>query len=171
MKYIKNIWIIIGIVFLLDIFSKSLILKQTPFDLILFGDYKKLYPSHFFISKFTNFFNLILVWNSGVSFSMFANNSLLNRIILIVVAILITCYVIKLCLNEQNNLSKIAYSFIIGGAVGNIFDRIRYGAVIDFLDFHIKEYHWPAFNVADSFICLGVGILLLETFKNKKSNL
>ena len=102
---------------------------------------------------------------------MFANNSLLNRIILIVVAILITCYVIKLCLNEQNNLSKIAYSFIIGGAVGNIFDRIRYGAVIDFLDFHIKEYHWPAFNVADSFICLGVGILLLETFKNKKSNL
>ena len=76
-----------------------------------------------------------------------------------------------LCVVYKNN--KVAISFlalIFGGAVGNLIDRLRYGAVVDFLDFYFKEYHWPMFNVADSFICIGVfALILLPNGKSDKS--
>ena len=70
--------------------------------------------------------------------------------------------------HEKDPSSKMALALILGGALGNILDRIRYGAAIDFLDFYIGSYHWPAFNLADSFICMGVCFLLIKIFIKEK---
>jgi len=114
------------------------------------------------IIEVTSFFNLTMVWNTGVSFGLFADNTELGRWLLVVVAIII---VIGLCfwlLKIQDKYIAMAMGFIIGGALGNVIDRARLGAVADFLDFHIGNNHWPAFNLADSMIFIGVMILLFE---------
>ncbi len=166
-NYLKYLFIIL-FVFLFDFITKTLVLKQTPFQLVFYGYHKQFYPSYFFITDITKFFNIVLVWNTGVSFSMFANTGIIGRWFLVVMAIIIACYIIYLMVKEQNNFIKICYSLIIGGAIGNIFDRIRYGAVVDFLDVYIDTYHWPAFNIADSFICIGVFLLIIYNIKNGK---
>lgn len=172
MQTLKNIlkksWVIISLLFLLDFLTKLLILLKTPFSLSLYGNYKEIYPSFFPISEPLPFFNIILVWNNGVSFSMFSSESLIGKIILVLLSTGITAYIIHLLKQEKNKLNKVAFMLIIAGAIGNIFDRIRYGAVIDFLDFYIGSYHWPAFNLADIYICLGVGLILLNTIITKK---
>ena len=66
---------------------------------------------------------------------------------------------------EKNRGARLGLALILGGAIGNVIDRIRFGAVVDFLDFYVGEYHWPAFNIADSAICIGVAILLIASFK------
>lgn len=157
-----------AVIFLLDFISKTLVLIKLPFSLSLFGYYKNLYPSYAMFTSPTSFFNLVLVWNNGVSFSMFSSTSIVNRIGLLTISILITIYVISLMKKETDKYYKICYSMIIGGALGNIFDRTRYGAVIDFLDFHIGKYHWPAFNVADTFISISVMVIFIRTIYLKK---
>ena len=75
-------------------------------------------------------------------------------------------------IKEKNELKIAALALIIGGALGNVIDRVRFGAVLDFLDFHYQNWHWPAFNLADSFICVGVFILIvIEIFENKKKKI
>jgi signal peptidase II len=69
---------------------------------------------------------------------------------------------------EDERTLALSFSLILSGAVGNLIDRLRYGEVIDFLDFHLSTYHWPAFNVADSAICIGIGLLALELFKRDR---
>jgi len=112
------------------------------------------------------FFNLVKVNNYGVSFGMF--NDLANgKIILSVVAL---CITIGLCVwlyKVTKMYMIIALGLIIGGAIGNIYDRVKYGAVRDFIDLYIGNYHWPAFNIADSTIFIGVAILLIDSFVNK----
>ena len=154
--------------FLFDFITKTMILKQTPFHFKFFGYYKYFYPSQFFILNVTKFFNITLVWNTGVSFSVFADTGMIGRWLLVVVATIVTGYIIFLMKKEDNNFVKVCYSFILGGAIGNIFDRIRYGAVVDFLDVYVDTYHWPAFNIADSFICIGVFLLIIHNIKNGK---
>lgn len=109
------------------------------------------------------FFNLVLVFNEGVSFGMLSTlpfrRFALSFIVLVIIAVLFFFF-----LKENRRFPKIAYSLIIAGAIGNTIDRISFGGVIDFLDFHIMSYHWPAFNVADSLICIGVFILILFDF-------
>ncbi len=167
-KIFQKSWIIIYILILLDFLTKLAILNETPFSISLYGNYKKLYPHFYPISEITSFFNLILVWNNGVSFSIFSNNSIWGRLFLITLSLTITGYVIYLLKNEKNKINRFSFMLIISGAIGNVFDRIRYGAVIDFLDFYIGSYHWPAFNLADIFICCGVGLLILNSIKWKK---
>lgn len=128
---------------------------------------------HFFqetpalVVKVLPFFNLAFVVNKGVSFGMF--NSLYNgRYIISGVVILIILFLFYLLFMEENKYLKYAYSLIIGGAVGNTVDRLFYGGVIDFLDFHVKSYHWPAFNLADSVIFIGVFVMLLFEFLYSK---
>lgn len=113
----------------------------------------------------TSFFNLVHVLNKGVSFSMLSNA---GPVLLTALAILISLSVIYFMFKEKDAFSRTALSLILGGAVGNIIDRIRYGAVVDFLDFHAFGYHWPAFNVADSAICIGVALLLYQMIFIKK---
>lgn len=68
-----------------------------------------------------------------------------------------------------NKMANIAYALIIGGALGNLFDRLYHGFVVDFLDFYYGNYHWPAFNIADSAICLGAALLILDGFRAEKA--
>ena len=120
----------------------------------------------------TPFFNLVRAWNTGVSFSMFNNYGNMGVWALSGLAILIVLMLVYWLKSEKSCLAQIALGMIIGGAIGNVIDRIRLGAVFDFLDFHVGENHWPAFNLADSFICIGAAILILQSviafFKQKK---
>jgi signal peptidase II len=105
----------------------------------------------------TSFFNLVMVWNTGVSFGLFSQHN--QPLILIAVASIIVIILLIWLMKNDSKLVAIALGLVIGGAVGNIIDRFRYGAVADFLDVHIGGYHWPAFNIADSSIFIGVVLL------------
>ena len=111
-------------------------------------------------------FNLVRAWNTGVSFSMFNNYGSLGAWLLSGMPLLILSFLLFWLKSEKNRFAQAALGLIIGGALGNVIDRIRLGAVFDFLDFHIGESHWPAFNAADSFICIGAGILILQSIFN-----
>ena len=113
-------------------------------------------------------FNFYLTYNSGVSFSMFSAGSELGIALLIGVALAICLAIVYMICQEKDRLVRSALAMILGGALANVFDRLRYGAVIDFLDFHWKQYHFPAFNVADSAICIGAGLILLQILRRKK---
>ena len=113
----------------------------------------------------SSFFNLVYVLNKGVSFSMLSNT---GPVLLTVLATLISLSVVYFMFKEKDSFSRTALALILGGAVGNIIDRVRYGAVVDFLDFHAFGYHWPAFNIADSAICIGVTLLLYQMIFIKK---
>ncbi len=113
--------------------------------------------------KVFSFFSLVKVWNSGVSFGMFNNLAYGKYIILSVNIAILLILLVWLHRNKITYIS-IAIGLIIGGALGNIIDRIFNHAVADFLDFYIGAYHWPAFNLADSAVFLGVVLLLLEGF-------
>ena len=116
-----------------------------------------------------DYFNIVTAWNTGVSFSMFNNWGMWGVIVLSVVAMTIVGFLVYWLYTEKVRIIQVALGFIIGGAVGNVIDRIRLGAVFDFLDFHIGESHWPAFNVADSFICIGATIIVIHALLAKKT--
>lgn len=121
---------------------------------------------------YTSFFNVVRAWNTGVSFSMFNNWGNWGAVILSVVALTIVGFLLYWLYGEKIRLIQVSLGFIIGGALGNVIDRIRLGAVFDFLDFHVNGHHWPAFNVADSFICLGAALIVLHgifVLKNKEN--
>lgn len=108
----------------------------------------------------TPFFNLVLVWNRGISFGIFNGDMEFMPYLLMALAAVLVALVGRWLLRAQTKLEAIAFGAIIGGAIGNVIDRIRFGAVVDFLDFHVVGHHWPAFNVADSAVVIGAGIIL-----------
>ncbi|MCQ2741201.1 MAG: signal peptidase II [Alphaproteobacteria bacterium] len=110
----------------------------------------------------TSFFSVVRAWNTGVSFSMFNNYGNIGAVLLSVLALLIVFMLFEWLRKEDNRLLQVALGMIIGGAFGNVVDRIRYGAVFDFLDFHLQDMHWPAFNFADSCICIGATIIVVQ---------
>ena len=110
-----------------------------------------------------DYFNIVSAWNTGVSFSMFNDYGLWGVIGLSVLAIGIVGYLLYWMSREQDKFLCVTLGFIVGGALGNVIDRVRLGAVFDFLDFHIGTHHWPAFNVADSFICIGAVLIILHS--------
>jgi len=117
------------------------------------------------IEVIPGYFNFTLVMNPGAAFGLFANlPSTIRRILLGVVTAVAMTLVILLLRKEakEDQLAKIALFMVIGGAVGNLIDRFRYDAVVDFLDVYWGSYHWPAFNIADSAISIAVVILLLR---------
>lgn len=117
----------------------------------------------------TSFFNLVLVWNRGVSFGLFDSDSHWGPILLSALALTISAVLVVWLRRVGGRLPAVAIGMVLGGAVGNVIDRIRFGAVVDFLDFHAFGYHWPAFNVADSAISIGVGLLLYDgLFENRR---
>ncbi len=120
----------------------------------------------------TSFFNLTLAWNKGISFSMFSNDSMYTPWILAGAATLIVIALLVWLYRVEYKILALGLGMILGGALGNIIDRLRFGAVIDFLEFHIAGYYWPAFNIADSAITIGVGFILLDSlwYKMKTTN-
>lgn len=112
-------------------------------------------------------FNLTYLTNTGVAFGMFAGEeNIVRQVFFVAVAVvaLVALYFAFRHFKEQGRLFSIAIGLIAGGAIGNLIDRLRHGAVVDFLDFYIKNYHWPAFNLADSAITVGVGLFVLGHF-------
>ena len=110
----------------------------------------------------TPFFDLVLVWNRGVSFGMFAGAGDHGPWLLMALAAGIATFLIGWLYRETRPVTRVALWLVLAGAVGNTIDRVRFGAVVDFLDFHLYGHHWPAFNVADSAIVIGAGLILLD---------
>lgn len=115
------------------------------------------------VIEVTPFFNIVLAWNRGVSFGMFNQQSEYGPFLLTGLAVAIIIGLTVWLWRATTRASVLALGMIIGGAAGNVADRVQYGAVVDFLDFHVAGYHWPAFNIADSAVCVGAVILVLES--------
>lgn len=114
----------------------------------------------------TGFFNLVLAYNKGAAFSLFAGAQGWQTPLFAAIALLAAAVISVLLLRAppRRRLWCLGLALILGGALGNLIDRLRYGYVVDFLDFHVGAWHWPAFNAADSAITLGAGLLILESF-------
>ncbi|AIK96467.1 signal peptidase II [Candidatus Odyssella acanthamoebae] len=119
----------------------------------------------------TPFFNIILAFNRGVSFGMFHADSPHGVYMLLGVAVILSALVGTWLWQAENKCQSICFGMILGGALGNIYDRVIYGAVVDFLDFHAFGYHWYTFNIADCGIVIGAILLLIDlVFLTKKED-
>ena len=119
------------------------------------------------VTVIDGFFRLVVVWNPGVSFGLMGGDRALPPWVLSAVAIAV-CIGLFLWLRRTDRpLTGWGIGLVMGGAIGNVIDRARWGAVFDFADFHIGQWHWPAFNVADAAITAGAAILILESFLHR----
>ncbi len=117
----------------------------------------------------TGFFNLVLVFNQGAAFSFLAAAPGWQTPLFAAIAVFASCIIGFLIVrNSQKKLFSIGLALILGGALGNLYDRLVYGHVVDFLDFHAAGWHWPAFNVADSAITVGAALLIAESFMHRE---
>ncbi|MDR3290478.1 MAG: signal peptidase II [Rickettsiales bacterium] len=159
-KYFFIGFAIIFTIFVIDIWSKRIAFaKVDEFSVKTGGIYDYI--------QMTYFFNIVKVINTGVSFGMF-NGIVYGQIILSIITSILIGFLFYLSWQSGDKFLIYTYSAIIGGGIGNLYDRIIYGGVFDFLDFHIKQYHWPAFNIADSVVCVGVFLLLIKELRDKK---
>jgi signal peptidase II len=127
-----------------------------------------------FRSEVTSFFDIVMAWNTGVSFSMFASDHQAMVYVLIGVALLLSLVFTIWLIRTPLLITALPLAMVVAGALSNVWDRVRFGAVADFLYFHVGEYGWPAFNLADSCIVAGVAILafdglFLEPRRTKKA--
>ena len=113
-----------------------------------------------------DYLNLVYVENRGVSFGFFAEHD--KSFYFGILSIIISIYILYLIYQSGTNIEVIGLSLILSGALGNGFDRINHQYVIDFIDFHFQNYHWPAFNFADSFISIGAILFVISLVKNPK---
>ncbi len=138
----------------LDLFTKHLVQSALA------------YGEHMTI---TSFFNLVLTYNAGAAFSFLSDASGWQRWFFSGIAASASVLIVYLLRKHAaEKLFCMSLSLVLGGALGNLWDRITLGHVVDFLDFHISGYHWPAFNVADSAIFVGAMLLIVESFRHKK---
>ncbi len=149
-------WFLISaIVVALDLYTKHLI--QQAFT---FGEHLTV----------TSFFDLVRFHNEGAAFSFLSSAGGWQKwffTAVAAIAVIVITYLIRK--NPMQKLFCIGLALVLGGAIGNLYDRLTLGYVVDFLYFHINEYYWPAFNVADSAISVGVAILLWDSFKQDKA--
>jgi len=116
----------------------------------------------------TPFFNLVLTWNRGMSFGLFNRDSPWNAALFSALAVVIVTALLIWLWRTESALVAAGIGLVAGGAVGNVIDRLRLGAVTDFLDFHWGDWHFATFNLADSAITVGVGLLLLDALLNRR---
>jgi signal peptidase II len=114
------------------------------------------------VIEVTSFFNLVMAWNRGVSFSLFTHDAEFMPYVLVAVALGIVVFLLSWLRRADRAFLAFAIGMVIGGALGNVIDRLRFGEVADFLDFHVLGYHWPAFNVADTGISVGVALIVID---------
>ncbi|ROQ43397.1 signal peptidase II [Marinobacter sp. 3-2] len=119
--------------------------------------------------EITSFFNWVHVWNKGAAFSLFADGGGWQRYFFIAIAVVVSAVLVKLIRNSHQRTESLALAMVLGGAFGNVIDRVFRGYVVDYLDFHWQSWHWPAFNLADVFIVLGVIMILATSFRTQKS--
>ncbi|MCL2369097.1 MAG: signal peptidase II [Alphaproteobacteria bacterium] len=158
----------LALTLLIDQLTKWYMLSWvTRGNVPLFGNAFEVAPYAFLMERITPFFNIVFTWNPGVSFSMFREIGSYTPMILIAITSAITAYFAYLMVQSKNMWERAALALIVGGAIGNLIDRIRFGAVIDFLDFHYAGFHWPAFNFADVFIVFGVVLYIVILLRKK----
>ena len=145
------------LIFLADRASKIYILRIAEVENVV----------DIYVNPYLNFY---LIWNKGIAFGLFSfNESLIYNSVSLIIGLIIIAILILIIKTED--IKKYAFLLVLGGALGNLYDRIYYSAVPDFIDFHIREIHWFIFNVADIFITLGVIFLIvLELFDKKGRN-
>lgn len=156
-KTLTIISIILGI-FVLDTTSKGVLLYLITGGVPLVAGAWDLVPHPYLMTPVTGFFNIVFTWNFGTAFSLFNGLGEFAPIALVVMTGFIIGAILYYLFARAQRFEIVPLSLIAGGAIGNLIDRVRFGAVVDFLDFHIGGYHWPAFNVAD--ICIVVGVCL-----------
>lgn len=147
------------VVIILDIWTKHLVLKSIQL--------------HEAVPVIPNFFQLVHVRNTGAAFGLGANaSSKLVPILLNVGAIAVFCVVVVYAFRTAvtDRLLQTGLHLILGGAIGNLLDRFRFGYVVDFLDVYVGRHHWPAFNVADSAICIGIALLFFDMRKKPEES-
>jgi len=152
-NYFINLFIII-IIFSLDRISKFYVILKSETNL----------SSSLFTSKFLN---INLIWNDGIAFGLLSFDEKIYYNFMTAIIILITLTILWFITKTQN-VEKIGFLLVFSGALGNIFDRLYYTSVPDFIDIHVGDFHWFIFNVADIFICLGIIILITLEFYPKK---
>ena len=146
------LFIFVLILFAIDRTSKILILKNPL--------------SEIYINPFLNF---SLVWNSGIGFGILQLEPNIFYLLISIIITAINLILIYWILTSLNYLESIFISIILGGALGNLFDRYYYSSVPDFIDFHYESFHWFTFNIADIFITIGIiGLIIIDLFKIKK---
>ncbi|MBD2795279.1 signal peptidase II [Xenorhabdus sp. 18] len=147
---LRWLWLVV-VVLILDLGSKHLVLQHFT-----------LYESMPLIP----YFNLTYAQNLGAAFSFLADKGGWQRWFFALVAVAITVVLLVMMYRSsvRQKLSNIAYALVIGGALGNLFDRLVHGFVVDFIDFYVGEWHWPTFNIADSAICIGAALIIIESF-------
>ena len=148
--------VIVIFIFILDRFSKVYILNLAETNNLV----------DIYVAPFLN---LYLIWNKGIAFGLFSfeQNSVYNFITILIIIINL---VILIMIIKSNDIKTYFLMFILGGSSGNLFDRIYYSAVPDFIDFHINDFHWFIFNVADVFISAGVICLIIAEFIFNKTS-
>ena len=154
----KTIWSLLFIItiFLIDRITKILVINSAE----EIGEVN---------ISLTSFLNINLIWNEGIAFGLFSFDEKIYYNLLTFLIIVVTLIILWMIVKTEK-IEKLAFMMIFGGSLGNIFDRLIYFAVPDFIDFHVKNFHWFIFNVADIFITLGVIMLItLEFFKLKKT--
>ena len=149
------LWLALAIlVIVLDQWSKLAVLAR-------FAEYESL--------PVTDFFNLVLVYNPGAAFSFLADHAGWQRWFFVGLAVVICSWLLRLIwVHRAEVLQPGAFALVVGGAIGNVIDRLLHGKVVDFLDFHLGASHWPAFNLADSAICLGVGLMIVAQWQESR---
>ena len=146
---------LILVIFCLDRFSKIYVIKLIEVS------QKELFLN--------NFLNITLNWNRGIGFGLLSFDATMMYHLISALILLIIIYLIYLMV-MSDNIGKFIIALIIGGAVGNLFDRLTYFAVPDFIDFHIENYHWFTFNVADISISVGIFLMIIKEFVIKKKS-
>ncbi|MBD5400257.1 signal peptidase II [bacterium] len=161
----KSLFKFLAVIFgaiLLDQISKGILLYLVTGTVPLYGAAWSIVPQPWIIARVTDFFNIVFTWNPGASFSMFRALGEAAPIFMVVATAAIIGFIGYYALRRAGANERLPLALILGGAIGNLIDRIRFGAVVDFLDFHIGSLHYPSFNVADICICVGVGLYLLN---------
>lgn len=159
-KILIPVLIIIACV-LADMFTKGALIYLITGGVPLAGAAMDMIPYSYMMAHVTDWFNIVFTWNPGTSFSMFRGVGLSAPMVMVLLTGAIIAWMGWYLFARARTWERVPIAIIVGGALGNLIDRVRFGAVVDFLDFHIGGWHWPAFNVGDICICTGVGLYLL----------
>mgnify|MGYP000210626957 FL=1 len=149
----KYIFCIVIFILLLDQVSKRIVVENI-----------EIFANNLEISKY---FNLVYVENRGVSFGIFSEHD--KSFYFGILSMLVSAYIIYLLVKSNDLIESLGLSLILGGAIGNGVDRLYYGYVVDFIDLHLNNFHWPAFNFADTFITFGAMVFVFSIILNKKN--
>lgn len=162
-KILKYLSVIFGAI-LLDQLTKGILLYLITGGVPAFGSAWEIVPVPYLMAGVCDFFNIVFTWNPGASFSMLRNIGEAAPIVMIIATGFIIGFIAYYLFAHAKSYERLPLALIVGGAVGNLIDRIRFGAVIDFLDFHIGGWHYPAFNIADMCIVIGVILFILNWY-------